>query len=148
MKEKDISGRRIVIVSNRLPFTVEQENGEITFNQSAGGVATGLKSFLDTMPGVFSFKPEYLWVGWPGGAITDQQKSEVQSRARAEFRSHAVFLSEEDFENFYQGFCNKTIWPLFHYFPVYTRYDPEYWAQYESVNKVFCNTITEMLQPD
>src|SRR5712692_1693702 len=148
MKEKDISGRRIVIVSNRLPFTVEQENGEITFNQSAGGVATGLKSLLDTMPGVFSFKPEYLWVGWPGGAITDQQKSEVQSRARAEFRSHAVFLSEEDFENFYQGFCNKTIWPLFHYFPSNAEYNENYWLQYKKVNDVFAAALLEVARPD
>jgi trehalose 6-phosphate synthase/phosphatase len=148
MKEKDISGRRIVIVSNRLPFTVEQENGEITFNQSAGGVATGLKSLLDTMPGVFSFKHEYLWVGWPGGAITDQQKSEVQSRARAEFRSHAVFLSEEDFENFYQGFCNKTIWPLFHYFPSNAEYNENYWLQYKKVNDVFAAALLEVARPD
>jgi len=141
MKTGTNPGRRIIIVSNRLPFTVEQENGEIRFKESVGGVATGLKSLLETMPPLFSPKPDYLWVGWPGGAISDQQKNKVQARARAEFRSHAVFLSEEDFENFYQGFCNKTIWPLFHYFPANAGYDENYWLQYKKVNEVFAASL-------
>ena len=79
MKHDNIPGGRIIIVSNRLPFTVEQENGELRFKESAGGVATGLKSLLDTMPPLLSVKPDYLWIGWPGGAVRDQQRSEVQS---------------------------------------------------------------------
>jgi trehalose 6-phosphate synthase/phosphatase len=148
MKHDNIPGGRIVIVSNRLPFTVEQENGELKFKESAGGVATGLKSLLDTMPPLLSVKPDYLWIGWPGGAVSDRQRSEVQARARAEFRSHAVFLSEEDFENFYQGFCNKTIWPLFHYFPANARYEENFWLQYKRVNDVFAASLLEVAKPD
>jgi len=148
MKTGNNPGRRIIIVSNRLPFTVEQENGEVRFKESAGGVATGLKSLLDTMPPLLSLKPDYLWVGWPGGAINDQQRSEVQARARSEFRSHAVFLSEEDFENFYQGFCNKTIWPLFHYFPSNASYDENYWLQYKKVNEAFGESLLEVVEQD
>lgn len=148
MKTGNNPGRRLIIVSNRLPFTVEQKNGELRFKESAGGVATGLKSLLDTMPPLLSLKPDYLWVGWPGGAINDQQQSEVQARARSEFRSHAVFLSEEDFENFYQGFCNKTIWPLFHYFPANVRYDENFWLQYKKVNDVFAASLLEVARQD
>ncbi|HEY2986830.1 MAG TPA: bifunctional alpha,alpha-trehalose-phosphate synthase (UDP-forming)/trehalose-phosphatase [Candidatus Binatia bacterium] len=149
MKEGNSPGRRIVIVSNRLPFTIEQENGQTRFKESAGGLATGLKSLLDKMQhGASSVKPEYLWIGWPGGAIGDQQRNEVQSRARAEFRSHAVFLSEEDVEHFYQGFCNKTIWPLFHYFPSHTGYDENTWLQYKKVNEVFAESMLEVIHPD
>jgi trehalose 6-phosphate synthase/phosphatase len=148
MKQVNLPGRRIIIVSNRLPFTVEQENGAVKFKESTGGVATGLKSLLDTMPPLLSPKPDYLWVGWPGGAINDQQRSEVQARARSEFRSHAVFLSEEDFENFYQGFCNKTIWPLFHYFPANAGYDENFWLQYKRVNDVFAASLLEVARQD
>ena len=144
MKEGNVSpARRIIVVSNRLPFTIERENGAIRFTASSGGVATGLKSLLDAMPGYLA-KPEYLWVGWPGGAVGEEEKNEVQERARAEFRSHAVFLSEQDFENFYEGFCNKTIWPLFHYFPSNATYDENYWLQYKKVNEAFAASLLEV----
>ncbi|OGQ83743.1 MAG: bifunctional alpha,alpha-trehalose-phosphate synthase (UDP-forming)/trehalose-phosphatase [Deltaproteobacteria bacterium RIFCSPLOWO2_12_FULL_60_19] len=148
MKHENHAGQRIIIASNRLPFTVERRNGEIEFTASVGGVATGLKSLLDAMPSFSSAAPEYVWVGWPGGAIDEEQKEEVRSRARSDFRSHPVFFSEEDFEAFYQGFCNKTIWPLFHYFPSNASYDDTYWLQYKKVNKVFKESLLELLRQD
>ncbi len=148
MKEAGTSARKIVVVSNRLPFTVERESCAIQFKASAGGVATGLKSLLDSMPGFLTPKPEYLWVGWPGGAVTPEDRAEVQARARSEFRSHAVFLSEQDFEHFYEGFCNKTIWPLFHYFPQNATYDENYWRQYVRVNEVFAESLLEVVGPE
>ena len=148
MKDENNPGRRIIIVSNRLPFTIERKNGTINFKESAGGVATGLKSLLDAMPSFVSLRPEYVWVGWPGGAIGEEEKREVRSRAHSEFRSHPVFLSEDDFENFYQGFCNKTIWPLFHYFPSNAGYDENYWLQYKKVNAVFSQSLLEVARQD
>lgn len=148
MKEPTPSARRIVIVSNRLPFTVERENGEVRFKESAGGVATGLKSLLDAMPSGLSLKTEYLWVGWPGVAVAASEKAAVQARALSEFRSQPVFLSEEDFENFYQGFCNKTVWPLFHYFPSQASYDESYWLQYKKVNEVFAESLLDVVRQD
>jgi trehalose 6-phosphate synthase/phosphatase len=149
MKETNAAAPRIVVVSNRLPFTIERENGIIQFKPSAGGVATGLKSLLDSMPaGFLAAKPEYLWVGWPGGAVASEEKAAVQARALEEFRSHAVFLSEQDFDHFYEGFCNKTIWPLFHYFPQNASYDENYWLQYQCVNNVFAESLFEVVGPD
>ena len=148
MQDENNPGRRIIIVSNRLPFTVEQANGKLEFKESVGGVATGLKSLLDTKQSFLSLKPDYVWVGWPGGTISDEQKGEVRSRARSEFRSYPVFLSEEDFENFYQGFCNKTIWPLFHYFPSNVTYDENCWLQYKRVNEAFSESLLEVVHED
>ena len=148
MKETNAATRKIVVVSNRLPFTIERKNGSIQFTPSAGGVATGLKCLLDGMPGFLTPRPEYIWVGWPGAAVAAEEKEAVQARARAEFRSHAVFLSEQDFENFYEGFCNKTIWPLFHYFPQNASYDENYWLQYRRVNEVFAESLSEVVGPE
>jgi trehalose 6-phosphate synthase/phosphatase len=147
MREANAAARRIIVVSNRLPFTIERPNGTVEFKASSGGVATGLKSLLDGMPGFFNPRPEYLWVGWPGGAVAPEERDAVQARSRAEFRSHAVFLSEQDFENFYEGFCNKTIWPLFHYFPQNASYDENYWRQYQKVNEVFAESLLEVVAP-
>jgi len=140
--------QRIIVVSNRLPFSIEHKEGHITFRESSGGVATGLKSLLDSMPTLLPSEPDYLWVGWPGGTIGNDHREPVRRRARSEFRSHPVFLSAEDFENFYQGFCNKTIWPLFHYFPTNAEYHAAYWQQYQRVNQIFCETLQKIMRQD
>lgn len=140
--------QRIVIVSNRLPFTVQQTEQEIQFNESVGGVATGLRALLSSAQTLPSNESEYLWVGWPGSTINDSIRDQVRAKALAEFSCCPVFLSEQDLENFYQGFCNETIWPLFHYFPSYARYDEACWEQYRKVNESFSATLLEAIRPD
>lgn len=49
-------------------------------------------------------------------------------------------------EKFYHGFCNRTIWPLFHYFPTYAAFDDEEWRQYRHVNEVFCEAVLNSVQ--
>ncbi|PKP57628.1 MAG: bifunctional alpha,alpha-trehalose-phosphate synthase (UDP-forming)/trehalose-phosphatase, partial [Candidatus Altiarchaeales archaeon HGW-Altiarchaeales-2] len=64
------------------------------------------------------------------------------------FKCHPVFLPEKSMENFYNGFCNSTLWPLFHYFPSYVRYNENYWNFYNEVNKIFCDALMEILRKD
>ena len=49
---------------------------------------------------------------------------------------------------FYSGFCNRTIWPLFHYFANHAIYDKEQWESYSRVNKLFCQEILKITKPD
>lgn len=51
-------------------------------------------------------------------------------------------------DNFYRGFCNKIIWPLFHYFPSYVVYEEDYWKQYKKVNESFRDAILEIIKPN
>ena len=51
-------------------------------------------------------------------------------------------------ENFYHGFCNKTIWPLFHYFTTYAEYEKEYWLTYKRVNQIFFDALLKILRED
>ena len=139
--------RRLVVVSNRLPFTARVENGDLQFSQSAGGLATGLSAFLDSYKYHFPSSKEHLWVGWPGSAIDEAHRETLRARALSEYQSYPVHLSEEDMDLFYLGFCNKTIWPLFHYFPSYTVYREEYWENYKKVNQLFAETLLEVVQP-
>ena len=140
--------RRLIIVSNRLPFTIRQEGNELKFEESAGGLASGLNSYVETLRGSKSQFSDYIWVGWPGSTVGDNLRETVRTRIYQEFHSYPVFLSEQDVENFYQGFCNKTIWPLFHYFTGYVKHDNEYWQQYKKVNQAFCDSLAELVQPD
>ena len=148
MSVANTTAQRIVIVSNRLPFTVVQDGEEIQFIESVGGLATGLRTLLTSGQSSLSRESELLWVGWPGSTIREEIRDEVQARALSEFSCYPVFLSEQDLENFYQGFCNETIWPLFHYFPTYARYDDAYWAQYRQVNESFSATLLEAIRPN
>src|SRR3990172_4340442 len=140
--------RRLVVVSNRLPFTAGVENGKLQFSQSAGGLATGISAFLDSYKYHLPIREEHLWVGWPGGTIDESFRQELRARSLSEHQSYPVLLSEEDMDLFYLGFCNKTLWPLFHYFPSYTVYNDEYWQNYKKVNRFFADTLLEILRPD
>jgi len=63
-------------------------------------------------------------------------------------RAYPVFLTEKEMEKFYYGFCNRTIWPLFHYLPSYVAYDADYWESYKYVNRVYFQSLKEIVQPD
>lgn len=139
--------RRLVIVSNRLPFSVNLEDGRVAFHESAGGVVTGLRAYVDSLSSAHDKALEYIWVGWPGSAINADLQDEVKSIASSRYRSHPVFLSKEEMDLFYLGFCNKTIWPLFHYFSPYAVFDERHWLQYRHVNEVFADAVQGILRP-
>jgi trehalose 6-phosphate synthase/phosphatase len=126
---------------------VAEKDGDIEFQSSAGGVATGLHALLETIDIPNIGNPEYVWIGWPGGRVSPQLEMKVKSEAQSRFHAYPVFLSEQEIDAFYSGFCNKTIWPLFHYFPLYARYEPENWIHYKKVNEAFAGAALDILKP-
>jgi trehalose 6-phosphate synthase/phosphatase len=133
---------RLIVVSNRLPVNVAKKEGVLRFQSSAGGVATGLSSFYKAY--------QSLWIGWPGitsGQLKDEEKEEIARKLNQE-DCHPVFITQQQAENYYYGFCNKTIWPLFHHFPLYTSYSKIFWEAYNQVNRSFCEIVVEEAQPD
>jgi len=140
--------RRLILLSNRLPFTARERSGSLHFTESVGGLATGLKAFLrssDENPSPFE---DHVWVGWPGSTIRKEHQSSLRRDALQQFKSFPVFLSAEEMELFYLGFCNETIWPLFHYFPTLTTYREEFWHQYQKVNETYAEAVAEIAGPD
>jgi trehalose 6-phosphate synthase/phosphatase len=143
-----LGGRRLVIVSNRLPVSVEIEDGELRFQPSAGGLATGLASLREAGKQSGALPNELLWVGWPGRSIESSLQAEVARVIAARFQSHAVFLNEEEMDHFYLGFCNSTLWPLFHYFTSYAVYQLPFWEHYKRINQLFADALESVLRPD
>ncbi|HTY60316.1 MAG TPA: bifunctional alpha,alpha-trehalose-phosphate synthase (UDP-forming)/trehalose-phosphatase [Bacteroidota bacterium] len=148
MQSMPANRRRLVIVSNRLPFSIAVSNGEPEFRETTGGLVTGLASYLSTVGTDPDAPAEYVWVGWPGSTIAPEAQRGITERAAKLHRSVPVFLSESDMEMFYLGFCNKTIWPLFHSFPSLTVYDEAMWQTYKTVNERFCDAMLGILKPD
>lgn len=132
---------RWLIISNRLPITVVKRENQLQFHASAGGLATGLGSFYK------SYKS--LWIGWPGITLEKikGKRGEIEERILAE-NCYPIFLSQYDIENYYYGFCNKTLWPLFHYFTQYTTYSKNLREAYKRVNELFCKTVVKIANPD
>jgi trehalose 6-phosphate synthase/phosphatase len=139
---------RLVIASNRLPFTVSLKEGKPRFRVSSGGLTTGLWSYLERSLQSSNGQHDFLWLGWPGASIPPEAENAVREHAAQQFKARPVFLPEDVADRFYHGFCNKTLWPLFHYFPTLTRYEEEYWQEYQRVNRVFADELLGVLQPD
>ncbi len=59
-----------------------------------------------------------------------------------------MILSRRELDQYYSGFCNNVIWPLFHYFHSYAVYDEEYWEYYQEVNRKFCRVVLETARED
>lgn len=129
---------RILLVSNRLPVAIEKRKGGFHYHRTIGGLATALSSVYQ--------KYNCLWIGWPG--LTPRLKATLKSKLYSEYNCYPVFLPNRDVENFYHGFSNETLWPLFHCFPRSTRYDYAQWECYKKANKSFFDSVVEISKPN
>jgi trehalose 6-phosphate synthase/phosphatase len=137
---------RLIIVSNRAPVNVIKENGVFRYEESSGGLASGLRTYVEKIKQSSETLVDIVWIGWPGATIDEVEQKKVKKDIKKQHGVHSVFLAEEMMEKFYEGFCNKTIWPLFHYFPAYAMYHKEYWQQYVAVNEIYCKAVMEVVK--
>ena len=136
--------KRLLIVSNRLPVTAALDGDTISFRESAGGLVTGLGTYLDSLGPT---QREWLWVGWPGADIPVAREESVRERLLREHHAVPVFVDGDTMSDFYEGFCNNTLWPLFHYFQAYAVFEDRYWANYRKVNHAFCRAVLRVARP-
>ncbi len=138
---------RLLIVSNRLPVSVKKEDGKFKYEKSAGGLVSGLSDFLQGLGKSVSDIDDYIWMGWPGMTIDKNDEDFVRKTVEKEHKASPVFLSQKLMDNVYLGFCNKTIWPLFHYFPNYASFENEFWDEYKKLNEIFCDEVLKVVKP-
>ncbi len=130
---------KTIIVSNRLPVNVTKENGNLLLKNSIGGLATGLGSIYK--------EANNLWIGWPGIHINQGiERIHVTEKLKDE-NMHPVFLTQKEIKNYYEGFSNETLWPIFHYFSQYSVYKKIYWESYVKVNQKFCEEVINFIEP-
>jgi trehalose 6-phosphate synthase/phosphatase len=131
---------RLIVVSNRLPVTVEATDSGYAYTPSVGGLATTLNGLRSDF--------EMIWLGTPGLDIPDPEDQALVRRELLEqFDSIPVFLDAETFEAYYSGFSNGSLWPLFHYFPQYAHYDSHEWRAYQTINRRFSEAVLEVARP-
>jgi trehalose 6-phosphate synthase/phosphatase len=130
---------RLLIVANRLPWTVRVDGGSALLSPSSGGLATGLSSVQTEWGGI--------WIGWPGiaaGAMGGNQPA-IERQLR-EANTRTVSLSQNDIAGFYQRFANGVLWPALHDMPVGAEGAAD-WRTYRAANLRFADAVTREVRP-
>ena len=122
---------RLVVVSNRVAAT--------TKGVRAGGLAVALLDALKESGG--------LWFGW-SGKVSDSTRVSTRQIERGRLSAVTADLSNEDYEEYYNGFANRTLWPLFHYRTDLTRFDRDDYQGYIRVNQRFAHALKPLLRAD
>ena len=121
---------RLIIVSNRVPDPDQ--------TASAGGLAVGLQAALEKSGG--------MWFGW-SGERNEAATGEPRYREIGPVSYVTVDLTEADYHDYYFGFANRALWPLFHYRGDLTTFDREALAGYRRVNRQFAESLSPLIRP-
>ncbi|MFN3352533.1 MAG: trehalose-6-phosphate synthase [Brevundimonas sp.] len=124
---------RLIVVSNRVSAPADPAAG------SAGGLAMALSAALRKYDG--------FWFGW-SGETCETFTGELKTEDRAGVTVGLVDLEAQDVEEYYNGYANKTLWPLFHHRVDLTAYERSYGEGYERVNRRFAEVLAPLIQAD
>jgi trehalose 6-phosphate synthase len=122
--------KRLVCVSNRLAVPRRAV--------APGGLAVGILGALQHTGG--------LWFGW-SGETCDEAPGQPRVLVRDNIRFATIELNQAEFDRYYNGYCNSTLWPLFHYSPQRFRHEEQEYEAYQSINAQFARQLVPLLRP-
>ncbi|KAL1829613.1 hypothetical protein ACET3Z_008025 [Daucus carota] len=134
--------QRLLVVANRLPVSANRRGEDSwALEVSVGGLVSALL-------GINEF--ETRWIGWAGVNVPDEIGQKSLTLALAEKRCIPVFLDEEIVHQYYNGYCNNILWPLFHYLGLpqedrlaTTRSFQSQFDAYRRANQMFADVVNE-----
>eukprot|EP00250_Pteridium_aquilinum_P003695 c14001_g1_i1 orf=129-3305(+) len=136
--------QRLLVVANRLPVSATRTGDVWSLESSAGGLVSALL-------GVRQF--ETRWIGWAGVNVVDEVGQIALKNALEEKRCVPVFLDEETVHQYYNGYCNNVLWPLFHYLGLpqedrlsATRSLEDQFKAYKRANSKFAEVVKSVYQ--
>jgi trehalose 6-phosphate synthase len=126
------NGAEFVVVANRLPVDLERlPDGTERWKHSPGGLVSALEPFLRSHSGA--------WVGWPG--VADAEVAPFEDDG---LLLHPVQLSAKEVEDYYEGFSNGTLWPLYHDVVAQPAFHRHWWNAYVRVNQRFADATAKI----
>ncbi|WP_462419061.1 alpha,alpha-trehalose-phosphate synthase (UDP-forming) [Kytococcus sp. Marseille-QA3725] len=135
MSEPSTDTFEFVVVANRLPVDrVVDDDGTTQWRTSPGGLVTAMEAVMRVTDGA--------WVGWAGEAGEAPEPFEDN-----DIHLHPVPLSAAEVRSYYEGFCNETIWPIYHDVIVSATFHREWWHTYREVNERFARAAAEVSAP-
>lgn len=138
--------KRLILISNRLPFQLAEKDGKVQLRQSDGGLVTALKGYFESSNGSQDFT-EKIWLG--SADFSEKRWKRYTDRRESEdnFHIEPIFIENKIYNPYYNGFCNSTLWPLFHYFPSFVVYNQSHFEMYEKVNELFAAAVIKAYRP-
>ncbi len=122
-----------VVAANRLPVDrVVHPDGSEEWRTSPGGLVTAMESVMHGRDGV--------WVGWAGEPGEAPEPFETETGLRLQ----PVALEAHEVRDYYEGFSNDTLWPIYHDVIVEPTFHRRWWATYRTVNERFAHAIAEV----
>ena len=132
---------RLIVVSNRLPFALDSAGEDLwTVTPATGGLVSAIEPVLRERGGT--------WIGWPGIVGDIPQEPLANATRHAGYKVVPVALTETERDEFYYGYSNEVIWPLFHDLQNFCNFEPTYWQAYKQVNARYADAIARCAQPD
>jgi trehalose 6-phosphate synthase len=124
-----------VVVANRLPVDITvEDDGSLSWERSPGGLVTALAPIMQKNGGA--------WVGWSGKAGLEHEPFDADG-----IHVSPVTLSEREIADYYEGFSNGTLWPLYHDVIVPPEFHRNWWNAYVAVNRRFAAAAAEAVAP-
>ena len=121
-----------VVVANRLPVDrVVNDDGSVDWRRSPGGLVTALEPVMRANDGA--------WIGWAGDADADDEPF-----VEDEMTLVPVPISAQEVEEYYEGFSNATLWPLYHDVVAKPVFHREWWESYVAVNRRYAEAAAEI----
>ncbi len=114
-----------LVVANRLPVRRQDGEAPSTWTTSPGGLVAALSPVLER-------HPESVWVGWTGSTDETFEPFSVDG-----IQMEPVAMTTAEFQRYYEGFCNATIWPLYHDAVIRSEYHRRWWDAYRTINRRF-----------
>ncbi len=137
------TSNRLIVAANRLPYQLMRGvDHEWLVEVGAGGLVSALVPVLRHRGG--------LWVGWTGAVGEDERSltAVLEKKTKdAGYTLKPVLLTQQDKKNYYIGFANEVIWPLFHDLQANCDFDPLFWKSYLAVNQKFAEVIVANYKP-
>ncbi len=131
-KEWKLDAASFVVVANRLPVEqIELPDGSTDWRPSPGGLVTAFDPIMHRRRGA--------WIGWHGAADEELEPFEDDGLALV-----PVPLSASDVAEYYEGFSNATLWPLYHDAIATPQFHREWWDTYVSVNQRFADRTAQV----
>ncbi len=125
-----------MVVANRLPFDLEQQaDGTTRARQAPGGLVTALAPILSRREGA--------WIGWPGSS-----DAQIGPTTADGLSLQPISLTRAEVDDYYEGFSNATLWPLYHDAVVPSEFHRPWWDAYRTVNDRFARRAAEVAAPN
>lgn len=135
--------KRFLLLSNRLPYQINTAGDRVHLKRGVGGLVTAMDPILRHTGGT--------WIGWSGTyePVPDRIRVTADTIDSKEYDLRPLAMSRQEVDEYYLGYSNKCLWPLFHYFQEHCEFNRHQWQVYKDVNRRFAEAaIAEYQEGD